>query len=113
VAHRGSPRAAKGGGPREDGMEPRLMRGRNNNPSLRARHREAIHPLAWGPGLQLPGAADGVDIGFETDDPNLFRTAHLRLDPEEWLGYPVDIVRLCSTMNASMRERTLREARNV
>ncbi|WP_006747438.1 nucleotidyltransferase family protein [Thioalkalivibrio paradoxus] len=59
------------------------------------------------------GAESDVDVVFETDDPNLFRTAHLRQELEEWLGCPVDIVRLRPTMNASLRERILREARYV
>jgi len=59
------------------------------------------------------GAESDVDIVFETDDPNLFRTAHLRQELEEWLGCPVDIVRLRRTMNAALRERILREARYV
>ena len=59
------------------------------------------------------GAESDVDIVFETNDPNLFRTAHLRQELEEWLGCPVDIVRLRPTMNPSLRERILREARYV
>jgi len=58
-------------------------------------------------------AASDVDIVFETDDPNLFRTAHLRQELEDWLGCPVDIVRLRPAMNASLRERILREAHYV
>ena len=59
------------------------------------------------------GAKSDVDVVFETDDPNLFRTAHLRQELEEWLGRPVDLVRLCPTMNADLRARILREARYV
>lgn len=59
------------------------------------------------------GAESDVDVVFETDDPNLFRTAHLRQELEEWLGHPVDIVRLRPTMNATLRECILREARYV
>lgn len=59
------------------------------------------------------GAESDIDIVFETDDPNLFRTAHLRQELEQWLGYPVDIVRLRPTMNAALRERIIREARYV
>ena len=58
-------------------------------------------------------AESDVDIVFETDAPNLFRTAHLRQELEEWLGCPVHIVRLRSAMNAALRERILREARYV
>jgi uncharacterized protein len=59
------------------------------------------------------GAESDVDIVFETDDPNLFRTAHLRQELEEWLGCPVHIIRLRPAMNAPLRERILREARYV
>lgn len=59
------------------------------------------------------GVESDIDVVFETDDPNLFRTAHLRQELEEWLGHPVDIVRLRPTMNISLRERILREARYV
>jgi uncharacterized protein len=59
------------------------------------------------------GAKSDVDVVFETDDPNLFRTARLRQELEDWLGCPVDIVRLRPTMNADLRERILREARYV
>jgi predicted nucleotidyltransferase len=41
------------------------------------------------------GTESDVDIVFETDDSNLFRTAHLRQGFEEWLGCPVHIVRRC------------------
>lgn len=56
------------------------------------------------------GAGSDVDVVFETDAPNLYRTAHLRQELEEWLGCPVDIVRLRPRMNATLRERILREA---
>ena len=59
------------------------------------------------------GSGSDIDVVFETDAPNLFRTAHLRQELEEWLGYRVDIVRLRPTMNASLRERILHEARYV
>ena len=51
------------------------------------------------------GAESDVDVVFETDDPNLFRTAHLRLELEEWLGYRVDIVRLRPTMRTAVSVR--------
>ena len=59
------------------------------------------------------GAESDVDIVFETDAPNLFRTAHLREELEQWLARPVDIVRLRPTMNSALRERILLEARYV
>ena len=58
-------------------------------------------------------ADSDIDVVFETDDPNLFRTARLRQELEAWLGRPVDIVRLRPRMSESLRERIVREARYV
>jgi len=44
-----------------------------------------------------------VDIFFETEQPNLFKTAHLRLELEELLGLPVDLVRLRNNMNPKLK----------
>ncbi|MDZ4185269.1 MAG: nucleotidyltransferase domain-containing protein [Desulfuromonadales bacterium] len=55
-------------------------------------------------------AESDVDIVFETDAPNLFRTSSMRLDLIEWLGRPVDIVRLRETMNPRLKARVEREA---
>lgn len=54
-----------------------------------------------------------VDIVFETDEPNLFRTARLKLELEALLSRPVDIVRLRGGMNPRLKERILAEARFV
>ena len=54
-----------------------------------------------------------VDIVFETDVPNLFKTAMMKQDLEEWLGRRVDVVRLRERMNPHLRGRILREARYV
>ena len=54
-----------------------------------------------------------VDIVFETDKPNLFRTARMKQDLEELLGRNVDIVQLRESMNPRLRDRILREARYV
>ena len=40
-------------------------------------------------------------MAMGADDPNLFRTAHLRQEQVEWLGCPVHIVRLRPAMNAA------------
>jgi uncharacterized protein len=54
-----------------------------------------------------------VDIVFETDAPNLFRTAHLRQELVELLGRDVDIVQLRGLSNLRMKARIEREARYV
>lgn len=54
-----------------------------------------------------------VDTVFETDEPNLFRTARLKLELEALLSRPVDIVRLRGGMNPRLKERILAEARFV
>lgn len=46
-----------------------------------------------------------VDIFFETEEPNLFRTAHLRQELEELLGVHVDLVRLRDNMNPRLMAR--------
>jgi uncharacterized protein len=54
-----------------------------------------------------------VDIVFETDAPNLFKTVMMKHDLEKWLGCRVDVVRLRESMNPRLRSRILREARYV
>jgi predicted nucleotidyltransferase len=44
-----------------------------------------------------------IDIFFETDAPNLFKTAHLREELEILLGLPVDLVRLRNSMNPRLK----------
>jgi uncharacterized protein len=58
-------------------------------------------------------ADSDVDIVFETDVPNLFKTVMMKHDLEKWLGRRVDIVRLRESMNPRLRGRILREARYV
>lgn len=54
-----------------------------------------------------------VDVVFETDVPNLFRTARMKQDLEALLARRVDVVRLRTLMNPRLRTRILREARYV
>lgn len=54
-----------------------------------------------------------VDIVFETNEPNLFRTARMRAELERLLARPVDVVRLRERMNPHLRESILREAHYV
>lgn len=54
-----------------------------------------------------------VDIVFETDAPNLFRTAMMKQDLEALLGRRVDVVRLRELMNPRLKDRIQREAQYV
>ncbi len=44
-----------------------------------------------------------LDIFFETDQPNLFKTAHLHSELEELLGFSIDLVRLRNNMNPKLK----------
>lgn len=59
------------------------------------------------------GPGSDLDIVFESDRPNLFRTSRMRAELEEIFSLPVDIVRLRDQMNPRLRDRILREARYV
>ncbi len=52
-----------------------------------------------------------VDIVFETNAPNLFRTARMKQELESLLSRHVDLVRLREGMNPRLRGRIDREAR--
>jgi len=54
-----------------------------------------------------------VDIFFETDEPNLFRTSSMRAELEDLLGRRVDVVRLRERMNPRLKQRILRDAIHV
>jgi len=54
-----------------------------------------------------------IDVVFETDTPNLFRTSHLRQELEELMGRHVDVIRLRERMNPRLKARIQREARYV
>jgi hypothetical protein len=58
-------------------------------------------------------ADSDVDVVFETDDPNLFRTARMRMDLEEVLGRHVDVLRLRGGMNQRLMAKVEREAKYV
>ena len=51
-----------------------------------------------------------VDVVFETDQPNLFRTAGMQADLQDLLGRPVDVVRLRENMNPRLKARILQDA---
>lgn len=59
------------------------------------------------------GEDSDVDIVFESDVPNLFKTVTMKQDLEELLGRRVDVVRLRERMNPRLRDRIVREARYV
>jgi len=75
---------------------------------------EKFHLRALGYfGSYARNEADGesdVDIVFDTDAPNLFKTSAMRQDLEELLGRPVDVVRLRESMNPRLKDRIMREA---
>ena len=54
-----------------------------------------------------------VDIVFETDSPNLFRTARMKSDLERLLSRHVDVVRFRTNMNPRLKSRIAREAKYV
>jgi uncharacterized protein len=54
-----------------------------------------------------------VDIFFETDEPNLFRTSSMRAELEDLLGRRVDVVRLRERMNPRLKQRILKESEYV
>ena len=59
------------------------------------------------------GDESDVDIVFETNAPNLFRTARMRQELEQLLARHVDVVRLREDMNPRLKKRILQEARYV
>ena len=64
-------------------------------------------------GSYARGEADessDIDIVFDSDRPNLFRTAMLKQDLEEWLGHPVDVLQLRGMVNERLRDRIRAEA---
>ena len=55
-------------------------------------------------------AESDVDIVFETDAPNLFRTSSMLQDLTAWLGRSVDLVQLRGLGNPRLRARVERDA---
>jgi predicted nucleotidyltransferase len=54
-----------------------------------------------------------VDIVFETDSPNLFRTARMKVELENLFSRHVDVVRFRARMNPRLKSRITREAKYV
>jgi len=82
--------------------------------SFKAQHGQAYHLLALGYfgsyARNEATAESDVDIVYNTDAPNLFRTASMRESLVRWLGHPVDVVRLRETMNPRLKARIQKEA---
>jgi predicted nucleotidyltransferase len=51
-----------------------------------------------------------VDIVFETDQPNLFRTASMKVELENLLGHEVDLIRLREKMDERLHREIEKEA---
>ena len=51
-----------------------------------------------------------VDIVFETNEPNLFRTARMKQDLEELLGRSVDVLQLRGLTNPRLKARIEKDA---
>ena len=51
-----------------------------------------------------------IDIVFDTSMPNLFRTARMRQDLEEFLGRHVDVLQLRGLTNPRLKARVEKEA---
>jgi predicted nucleotidyltransferase len=54
-----------------------------------------------------------VDIVFETNTPNLFRTVRMKAELEFLFSRHVDVVRLRANMNPRLKSRIIREAKYV
>jgi hypothetical protein len=54
-----------------------------------------------------------VDIVFETNSPNLFRTARMKAELTSLFCRPVDVVRFRANMNPHLKSRIVREAKYV
>jgi uncharacterized protein len=59
------------------------------------------------------GEESDVDIVFETDKPNLFRTVRMKQRLEILLSRHVDVVRWRESINPRLKVRIAREARYV
>ena len=51
-----------------------------------------------------------VDIVFETDQPNLFRTASMKVELENLLAHEVDLIRLREKMDERLKREIEKEA---
>ncbi len=51
-----------------------------------------------------------VDIVFETDQPNLFRTASMKAELEDLLAHEIDLIRLREKMDEKLKREIEKEA---
>lgn len=54
-----------------------------------------------------------VDVVFQTNSPNLFRTARMQQELERLLARKVDVVQLREHMNPRLKQRIIRDAKYV
>lgn len=59
------------------------------------------------------GKDSDVDVVFQTNEPNLFPTASMKVELENLLVRRVDIVRLREEMNLNLKQRILKEVQFV
>lgn len=98
-------------------MKKQVMRKEELEARLKAfkeKHVEEYHLLALGYfgsyARGEAGADSDVDIVFETDAPNLFRTVAMKCDLEDLLGRPVDVLQLRGLTNQRLKARLEQEA---
>ena len=82
--------------------------------AFKEQHTERFHLRALGYfGSYARNEADAesdVDIVFDTDTPNLFRTVVMKQDLEELLGRRVDVLQLRGLTNPRLKARVEKEA---
>ncbi len=59
------------------------------------------------------GEQSDIDVVFETERPNLFRTARIKQELESLLARRVDVVRFREDMDPRLKTRIAREAQYV
>ena len=81
--------------------------------TFKEQHGEEYHLLALGYfgsyARNEAGEESDVDIVFDSDAPNLFKTAMLKQDLEAWLGRPVDVLQLRGLSNPRLKARVEKE----
>lgn len=81
---------------------------------FKAQHGDTFHLTALGYfGSYARGEArpdSDIDIIFQTDRPNLWTTAHLYQDLQDWLQHPIDLVRFHDYLSPAFKQRLEQEA---
>lgn len=82
--------------------------------AFKEQHAEKYHLLAlgyFGSYARNEATEDSdVDVVFDTDAPNLFRTVVMKQDLEELLGRPVGVLQLRGLTNPRLKARVEKEA---